>query len=115
MLIDFRILRNVGQAQDEDDMKQNTEVCAPPKKYPAGTLSFWHDFERGDYIGMVTAQDSHGRIFVSRFPFRVGLAFGLAPYAVGGLVLAAAVGFFLAHRRSPALSRAVQRALMRQI
>ncbi|WP_051335596.1 hypothetical protein [Methylocapsa acidiphila] len=108
MQIDFRIVRNVGQ--DEEDPEEQTEVYLPPEKYPAGTLTLQHDFKNGSYIGVVTARDYHGRIFVSRFPFRVGPSASALPYAVGSFVLgAAAVGFLIARRRSPALSRAVQR------
>jgi hypothetical protein len=109
MALDFRILRNVGQADDEDNMEQNTEAYLPPQKYPMGTLQFEHIFTKtGNFIGLVSARDYHGRVFVSRFPFTVGPTFGAFPYVVGGLVLAAAAaGFFLARRRSAALSRAI--------
>jgi hypothetical protein len=110
MMIDFRVLRDVGQAKDDYDLEQDTEVYLPPKKYPAGSLTIQHDFKKGEYIGVVTAQDNHGRRFTSHFAFRVGPASGALPYAVGGLVLAAATGgFFFAYRRSPALLRAFQR------
>lgn len=109
MAIDFRILRNVGQAEAEDNMEENTDAYFSPQKYPTGTLQFEHIFTKaGNFIGLVTARDYHGRVFVSRFPFTVGPTFGALPYAVGGLVLVAA-GFFLARRRLAALSEAIRR------
>ncbi|SFK13358.1 hypothetical protein [Methylocapsa palsarum] len=107
MLIDFRILRDAAQGDDEDDWEQYTEVYVPPKKYPAGSLSFQHDFKKGDYIGVVRARDEHGRMFVARFPFRVAPASSVLFFAAAGLALAAGAGFFLAFRKpraSPRLS-----------
>jgi hypothetical protein len=105
MLLDFRVLRNVGQAKDEDDLDKNTEIYLAPKKYPAGTITFQHDFEKGNYIGLVSATDGHGRVFVSRFPFAVGLDLNrsLWLWLVGGVaLLAAGAGFFLYNRRRKA-------------
>ena len=109
MEIEFRILRNVGQAEAEENMEENTEAYLSPQKYPTGTLQFEHIFTKtGNFIGLVTARDYHGRFFVSRFPFTVGPTFGALPYAVGGLVLAVvAAGIFLTHRRLAAMSGAI--------
>jgi hypothetical protein len=102
MMIDFRVLRNVGQAKDEDDLAKNTEVYLQPKKYPSGTLTFQHDFEKGNFIGLVTATNDHGQVFVSRFPFAVGATGGnlIWAYVIGGVALAGAAGAFFYFRRS---------------
>jgi hypothetical protein len=98
MAIDFRVLRNVGQAKDEDNIQQNTEVYIPPKKYPGGTLHFEHDFKNpGKFIGLVSATDDHGRVYVSRFPFSVGEDFSrnvMMLAMVGVIVVAGAGGYF---------------------
>ncbi|SFK27292.1 hypothetical protein [Methylocapsa palsarum] len=103
MMIDFRVLKNVGQAKDEDDMEKNTEVYLQPKKYPSGTLTFQHDFEKGNFIGLVTATNDHGQVFVSRFPFAVGATGGnlIWSYIIGGVALVgAAAAYFLFGRKS---------------
>lgn len=107
MAIDLRVLRNVGQARDEDNLEQNTVVYVPPKKYPAGTLHWEHNFsEKGNFIGLVSAKDDHGQVFVSRFPFAVGQEGTklLLEYIAGGvIVLGAGVGYFVyARRQKPA-------------
>jgi hypothetical protein len=104
MLIDFRVLRDVGQASDDVDMEQNTEVYMPPKKYPGGTLHFEHTFaKKAKYIGLVSATDDHGRTYVSRFPFTVGTSIPLFAYVGGGVLLVGAVaGYFLFGRRKQA-------------
>jgi hypothetical protein len=101
MQIDFRVLKNVGQAKDEDNLEANTEVYLPPKKYPTGTLTFQHDFEIGKFIGIVSATDSHGRVFVSRFPFSVGET-GVKDmwlWIIGGVAFFGLVGAYLLFQR----------------
>jgi hypothetical protein len=101
MAIDLRILRNVGQGEDDENLEQNTEAYLPPREYPLGTVQLEHTFTRnGSYIGLVSARDGHGRVFVSRIPFTVGPRFNVWPYAAGGLVLPAAAGWILARRWS---------------
>jgi hypothetical protein len=104
MAIDLRVLRNVGQASDEDNLERNTVVYVPPKKYPAGTLHWEHDFnEKGNFIGLVSAKDDHGQVFVSRFPFAVGQDASklMFDYIAGGIVvLGAGVGYLFYMRRS---------------
>jgi hypothetical protein len=102
MDIDFRVLRDVGQASDEENLEQNTEAYLAPRKYPSGTLQFEHNFtEQGKFIGLVSARDDHGRVFVSRFPFTVGPTFGASWYLLGaaGLTGAALVIYFVFIRR----------------
>lgn len=105
MDIDFRVLRDVGQASDDENKEQNTEVYIPPKKYPGGTLHFEYDFKApGKFIGLVSATDEHGRVYVSRFPFSVGEAFNqtMMLVAMVGVVVAAGVGgyFFFMRRKA---------------
>ncbi len=74
MALDIRVLRNVGQKSDNDDMEANTEIYVPPKKYRTGTLNFEYNFkDKGNFIGLVTAKSDDGKkVYVSRFPFAVG-------------------------------------------
>ena len=74
MALDIRVLRNVGQKDDHDNLEANTEVYLPPKKYKAGTLNFIYDFKnKGNFIGLVSAKSDDGsKVYVSRFPFAVG-------------------------------------------
>lgn len=107
MLIDLRVLHNVGQASDDVDLEKNTAIYIPPKKYPQGSLHFEHDFDKpGNFIGIVTAKNDHGQIFVSRFPFSVGEGANkaLLGYGVGAVLLIAGIGayFYYSKRRKPA-------------
>jgi len=105
MMIDFRVLKNVGQAKDEDNMAQNTEVYIAPKKYPGGTLHFEHDFKKqGKFIGLVSATDDHGRVYVSRFPFSVGEGFlqTVMTVALAGLVAAVGIGGYIFYTKRKA-------------
>jgi hypothetical protein len=74
MTLEIRILRNVGQKDDSENMEANTEKYVEPKKYKSGTLNFEYNFARkGDYIGLVKARNDDGtKEYVSRFPFSVG-------------------------------------------
>jgi hypothetical protein len=73
MTLEIRILRDVGQADDNENLEENTETYVPPKKYKTGTLNFEYDFaKKGKYIGLVKAKADDGREYVSRFPFSVG-------------------------------------------
>ena len=75
MALEIRILRDVGQADDNDDLERNTETYIAPKKYKSGTLDFEYNFARkGKFIGLVKARSDEGREYVSRFPFSVGEA-----------------------------------------
>ena len=70
MALDIRVLRNVGQKDDNENMEANTEVYVPPKKYKTGTLNFEYNFkDKGNFIGLVTAKSDDGsKVYVSRFP-----------------------------------------------
>jgi hypothetical protein len=74
MTLDIRVLRNVGQKDDNENLEANTEVYIAPKKYKTGTLNFNYDFkQKGNFIGLVTARSDDGaKVYVSRFPFAVG-------------------------------------------
>lgn len=73
MTTDFRIVRNVGEADEQAQLDAVTVAYLPPKVYPAGTLNFEHVFkETGDYVGIVTVDGPNGEHWVSRFPFTVG-------------------------------------------
>lgn len=74
MSLEIRILRNVGQKDDAENLEANTEVYVAPKKYKTGTLNFEYNFaNKGSYIGIVKARSDDGtKEYVSRFPFSVG-------------------------------------------
>jgi hypothetical protein len=73
MTLEIRILRDVGQTDDNENLEANTETYVPPKKYRTGTLNFEYNFkEKGKFIGIVKAKADDGREYVSRFPFSVG-------------------------------------------
>ncbi len=74
MAIEMRILRDVGQKDDAENLDANTETYVPRKKYKAGTLNFDHNFaNKGKFIGLVRATSDDGKkVYVSRFPFSVG-------------------------------------------
>jgi hypothetical protein len=74
MALEIRILRDVGQKDDNENLEQNTEVYVAPKKYRTGTLNFEYNFsQKGKFIGLVRAKSDDGKKdYVSRFPFSVG-------------------------------------------
>ena len=74
MALEIRILRDVGQKDDNENLEANTETYVPPKKYKTGTLNFEYNFtKRGKFIGLVKAASDDGKkVYVSRFPFSVG-------------------------------------------
>lgn len=73
MRIEVRILRNVGQKDDNENLAENTEVYIPPKKYKIGTVTFDHDFkELGIFVALVGARSDDGKEYVGRFPFVIG-------------------------------------------
>lgn len=73
MALEIRILRDVGQSDDNENLEQNTETYVAPKKYRTGTLNFEYNFtQKGKFIGLVKAKADDGREYVSRFPFAVG-------------------------------------------
>jgi len=46
MSLEIRILRNVGQKDDTENLEANTEIYVAPKKYKSGTLNFEYTFKR---------------------------------------------------------------------
>jgi hypothetical protein len=74
MMLEVRILRNVGQTDDNENFEANTEVYVAPKNYRTGTLNFEYNFpNKGNFIGLVKASNESGtKEYVSRFPFAVG-------------------------------------------
>lgn len=78
MMLEMRVIRDVGQSNDNDNIEANTEYYSPPKKYKSGTLTFEHVFpQEGKFIGLVKARSDDGtKEYVARFPFSVGLTMG---------------------------------------
>ena len=75
MNLEMRVVRDVGQKDDTENLEANTEYYSPPKKYKSGTLTFEHVFpQEGKFIGLVKAKSDDGaKEYVARFPFSVGL------------------------------------------
>ena len=90
MNLEIRILRNVGQKDDSENLEANTEIYVAPKKYKTGTLNFEYNFAKnGNFIGLVKARSDDGtKEYVSRFPFAVGQT--ASKDLLTGLVLGAA-------------------------
>ncbi len=104
MKTDFRIVRDVPQAEETGSLDAVTEAYLPPKIYPNGTLNLDHVFrEAGNFVGIVTAEGAHGERWVSRFPFSVGKPYASqTPYYL--IALAAALALILLvmnQRRAP--------------
>jgi len=95
MTADFRIIREVPEAEEQARLADITVAYLPPRAYPAGTLNFQHDFkETGDYVGIVTVDGAAGEHWVARFPFSVGHAnTPRTPYYL--LTAAVVLGFLL--------------------
>lgn len=101
MLLEIRILRDVGQADDNESLEQNTEVYVPPKKYRTGTLNFEYNFaQKGKFIGLVRAKADDGREYVSRFPFSVGTTADRDIFIAGFFAVVGLVGFGLWYKSS---------------
>lgn len=102
MALEMRVLRDVGQKSDDENMEANTEYFSPPKKYKTGTLTFDHNFaNEGKYIGLVKAKSDDGaKEYVARFPFSVGLTASRDITVFIVLGVAAAVGFGLWYRHT---------------
>jgi hypothetical protein len=82
MKVDFRIIREIGDADDAAEIEKATLAHLPPKVYPAGSLSLRYDFkEAGNYAGIVTVDGPDNEHWVARFPFAVGRPYpALLPY-----------------------------------
>ncbi|MGJ0508615.1 MAG: hypothetical protein ACR652_16115 [Methylocystis sp.] len=101
MNLEMRVLRDVGQKDDNENLEANTEYFSPPKKYKTGTLTFDHNFAtEGKYIGIVKAKSDDGsKEYVARFPFSVGLTASkeLTTFLVLGAAGAVAFGLWYKH------------------
>ena len=112
MVIEVRILRDVGQKDWRDDLDANTVASLPAKKYLAqnGTVSFVHDFGTdGDFVTVVRARSEDGKKdYVGEYRFSVGETVEwYAAYALLGFAVAAAA---VASWRNRARSIRIKRA-----
>jgi hypothetical protein len=72
MEVELRVIRNSGDSSAEsNNVEAITEVYLPPQKRPTGTFNFEHNFEEGNYVGLLKLRDGSGE-HISRFPFAVG-------------------------------------------
>lgn len=88
------------------DNEAVTVAYLPPRVYPNGTLNFEHVFtEPGNYVGIVTADGTHGEHWVARFLFSVAKQYSRrAPFYL--LAAAAGLGLLLLFwRQGPPPSR----------
>jgi hypothetical protein len=105
MKADFRIVRAVRQAEEEESAIDDVTVAyLPPRVYPSGTLSFEHAFkEKGDYVGIVTVDGPNGEHWISHFSFSVGRLYSpRAPYYLIGVAAVMAGLLLLWGRESDA-------------
>jgi len=73
MSTDFRIIRDVGEQQEQQRLDAITVAYLPPRVYPGGTFNFEHVFkEPGEFVGIITVDGPNGEHWVSRFPFTIG-------------------------------------------
>ena len=96
MAIGVRVIRDVGDAKEKADLDAATVFYRAPKVYQNGSMTFEHDFkEPGRYVGIVTVSDDVGNLWVSRFPFRVGVftVMGIIEYILYGIAFVALCGF----------------------
>jgi hypothetical protein len=102
MNLEIRILRNVGQKDDSENMEANTEIYVAPKKYKSGTMNFEYNFaQKGNFIGLVKATSDDGtKEYVSRFPFAVGETAGKDMTIAIFFASLAAVGFGLFYKHA---------------
>jgi hypothetical protein len=102
MALEIRILRNVGQKDDSENMDANTEIYVAPKKYKTGTLNFEYNFAKnGNFIGLVKARSDDGtKEYISRFPFAVGETANKNFYTAVVLGAAGLVGFGLYYKHA---------------
>ncbi len=72
MEVELRVIRNSGKSSAEsNNVDAITEIYLPPQKRPTGTFNFEHNFEEGNYVGLLKLRDESGE-HISRFPFAVG-------------------------------------------
>ncbi|HEY8125128.1 MAG TPA: hypothetical protein VIF88_06880 [Methylocystis sp.] len=102
MKVELRIIKDVGEQKENEDLQAVTVAYREPKSYPTGTINFEHTFnEPGYFVGVVTVTGDHGERWVSRFPFSVGKSFmrDLPVYLTLGLGTLAVFAIYLVHRR----------------
>jgi hypothetical protein len=100
MTTEIRVIKDVGpEVERNGTINDITEAYLPPAKHPSGVVNFQHNFTHaGKYIGLIIVRGENDTVWVSRFPFMVGLErpskidFPLM-IAVGGSVLAFAASY----------------------
>ena len=117
MAIGIRVVKDVGEEKEKQNIDAVTVAYYPPKVYRNGIMTFEHDFKApGRYVGIVTVADDNGNEWVSRFPFTVGLYtfWGMIEYILYGVGFVSLCGFlwWMAWRR--AQSKAALEALPAQ-
>jgi hypothetical protein len=96
MAIGVRVVKDVGDEKEKQNLDAVTVAYYPPKVYPNGIMTFEHNFrDAGRYVGIVTVADDLGNQWVSRFPFTVGVFtfMGNIEYILYGVGFAALCGF----------------------
>ena len=52
--VELRVIRNSGNSSAEaNNVDAITEIYLPPQKRPTGTFNFEHNFEEGNYVGLL--------------------------------------------------------------
>jgi len=96
MAIGVRVIKDVGEEKEKADIDAVTVFYRAPKVYQNGSMTFEHDFkDAGRYVGIVTVSDDLGNLWVSRFPFTVGVftVMGIIEYILYGIAFVALCGF----------------------
>jgi hypothetical protein len=96
MAIGVRVVKDVGEEKEKQNLDAVTVANYPPKVYPNGIMTFEHDFkDAGHYVGIVTVADDLGNQWVARFPFTVGVFtfMGYIDYILYGVAFTALCGF----------------------
>ena len=56
--VELRVIRNSGNSSAEaNNVDAITEIYLPPQKRPTGTFNFRHNFEEGNYVGLLKLRD----------------------------------------------------------
>jgi len=102
MKVDIRIVKDVGESAENENIEAVTVARSEPRTYPHGTINIEHTFpEPGYFVGIVTVTGENGERWVSRFPFSVGKSFmrTLPVYLTLGFGVLAAFAIYMHHRR----------------
>ena len=110
MEVDYRVIKdvnNIGITATEDDLGNSEDIAAatliylPPKIHDRGTFMMQHDFQKGNYIGLVTIKNkTTGASYTSVLPFSVDQNIIKAWHILLAILLLFVAGYKMAGRES---------------